>query len=73
MVLLYGSKALAFTRIHTPETGLIYLLGGSVWEPDASKRVVPVLLDRTHHLVVEPCRLIQRSDDRDYGWVASIL
>jgi len=53
------------THIHLPRIILIHLLGGSSWEPNVSIRVIPVLLDRRHHLIVEPSGLVERSNDRN--------
>ena len=52
-------------RINPPGILPAYLLRGSRWEPNASIRVIPVLLDRRHHLIVEPSGLIERSNDRN--------
>jgi hypothetical protein len=60
-------------RIHPAEIGLVYLLGGSRWEPNVSIRIEPILLDGTHHLIIEPSGLIERSDDRNDRWVARKL
>jgi len=42
-------------------------------EPNGSIRVIPVLLDRRHHLIIEPSGLIERSNDRDDRWVVGEL
>ena len=68
-MLLYESKA-PVSRIHPCKICLTHLLGGTVREPNVSKRIVPVLLDRPHHLIVEPSGLIEWRDDRNNRRVA---
>jgi len=72
MVLLCMSEVLA-KRIYPPRVVRIYLFGCSIWEPDVSIRIVPVLLNRTHHLVVEPGRFIERGNDRNDRGIAREL
>ena len=64
---------MSITRIHPPGIVPAYLLGGSSWEPNASIRVIPVLLDRRHHLIVEPSGLVERSNDGNDRRVAGEL
>ena len=54
---------MSITRIHPLGIALAYLLRGPSWEPNASIRIEPVLLDRRHHLIVVPSGLVERSND----------
>lgn len=72
MVSLYNSESLV-TRIHQLKIGWTRLLGASVWIPNASKRIVPVLLDRSHHLVVETSGFVEGSNYGNHGRVTRKL
>ena len=48
-------------------------MGGPIWVPNVSKRIVPILLDRSHHFIVEPSGLIERRNDRNHRRVTRKL
>jgi len=60
-------------RIHPHKVVQIHLFGGSGWEPNVCIRIIPILLDRTHHLIIEPSGFIERCNDRNDPRVASKL
>ena len=62
---------MSITRIHPLGIAPAYLLRGPSWEPNASIRIEPVLLDRRHHLIVVPSGLIERRNDRNDRRVVS--
>ena len=64
---------MSITRIHPLGIALAYLLRGPSWEPNASIRIEPVLLDRRHHLIVVPSGLVERSNDGNDRRVAGEL
>lgn len=51
----------------------VALLGASVWIPNVSKRIVPVLLDRSHHLVVKTSGFVEGSNYWYHGRVTCKL